>query len=127
MTKSIALIGLLVISVSAGAEIYVTTDKTEKSVTLWAQHPTNFYDGNQLYQYCTSDNSVEGGLCLGYITGVADVLQNQNGNNICLPKNAVINQIVDTVKKYLTNNPESRHYSAYSEISVALGTAFPCK
>ena len=45
--------------------------------------------------------------------------------DICIPPNAVVGQVVDVVKKYLTEHPEERH-SAGSEIQLALSAAFPC-
>jgi hypothetical protein len=126
MKKSIALIGLSAISMATSAEIYITTEKTEKSVPLWSEYQRDFYDGNGLHQKCTSTSNMDFGFCAGYISGVADVLQSQNGNSVCLPRNVVVGQVVDTVKKYLVDYPESRHYAAYSEILVALEKAFPC-
>jgi Rap1a immunity proteins len=71
-----------------------------------------------------------GGLtpeCYGYIIGVADVFDSQNASGVCMPKEAVARQVIDVVKKYLTEHPETRDYTAASEVQVALQEAFPCK
>ena len=99
MRKLTALIGLLGVSTAAQAGYYVSVHKTPNSVPLWTQKTISFYDGNKLYESCTSGGAVQKAFCNGYIAGVADVLQNQYANNVCLPSNAIVEQIVDTVKK----------------------------
>jgi hypothetical protein len=114
-----------VASSSSFSSFYVSTEMTPKSVPLWIEHASNFYDGNQLHTLCGA-NGAQSSFCSGYITGVADILQNQNANNICLPNNATVGQITDVVKKYLVDHPETRQYTAYSEVFLALQTGFPC-
>jgi hypothetical protein len=88
---------------------------------------TTFVTGNELYQDL-KDNY--GKLySLGYITGIADV---GNDNSIyefkfCIPTHATQGQLSDIVSKWLEQNPERRHYSASSLIALAFQEAFPCK
>jgi hypothetical protein len=128
MKKAMALIGLLTISTMARADFYVSLEKTPNSAPLWRiGNIATFYDGNQLYRLCTSSNNGDANFCSGYVAASADFLQNQNANYVCLPPNVVVGQLMDVVKKYLTDHPETRQYIAISEIEVALEKAFPCK
>jgi Rap1a immunity proteins len=84
--------------------------------------------GNDLYADCSGPaGTAASAACNSYILGVSDVLYVQNTNSMCLPKGVVTGQIIDVVRKYLTDHPETRHYTAVSEITVALQSAFPCK
>src|ERR1700722_9129009 len=73
-----------------------------------------FVTGNDLFSKCSSNSP----LCMGYVAGVSDVMST-NGD-ICLPNDATLQQIVDTVVKYLSDHPERQHYSASSESGIAL-------
>jgi Rap1a immunity proteins len=77
--------------------------------------------GDDLSSKC----SINSPICIGYVAGVSDIMST-NGD-ICLPSDATIQQIVDTVAKYLSDHPEKRHYSASSQSGIALMQAFPCK
>jgi hypothetical protein len=105
-------------------EIWCSTTQHPNDVPLWRKEGPAFESGNSLYDMCTTQGKWLN--CAGYITGVADVLSQQNPNNMCLPKGVVISQVVDVVKKYFTEHPESRHYTAISEVTAALTEAFPC-
>jgi Rap1a immunity proteins len=131
MSKKIA---LLLISLAAtpvigqDVGIWCGTTKHPNEVTLWRANTAGFESGNSLLEKCTTQQpSVAGSYCRGYIAGVADVLTSQNANSMCLPEGATVGQLVDVVKKYLTEYPATRHYSGVSEIQVALQGAFPCK
>jgi hypothetical protein len=80
-----------------------------------------FVTGDDLSSKC----SINSPMCIGYVAGVSDIMST-NGD-ICLPSDATIQQIVDTVAKYLSDHPEKRHYSASSQSGIALMQAFPCK
>lgn len=85
-----------------------------------------FYSGNELLVFCTD---AEVPVCLGYIAGVADLL---NDGLIlptwkqCIPENANLGQIKDVVVRYLTDHPQDRHYSAWSLVVMGIFEAFPC-
>jgi hypothetical protein len=72
----------------------------------------------------SSKCSVNSPMCTGYIVGVSDIMS--TNEDICLPNNATVQQIVDIVAGYLSGHPERRHYSASSESGIALMQAFPC-
>jgi hypothetical protein len=63
------------------------------------------------------------GTCVGYIWGVAGVLE---GSSFCL-KGVQPNQLVDVIKRWLDDHPEVRHYAASSLIETALKEKFPCR
>lgn len=88
-----------------------------------------FVDGNKLLATCESEHHSDFGDCIGYITGVADVLQKTeiNGFTACLPSNVTRGQIRDVVVRDLRSNPANRHYIATGLVAEALYKAFPCK
>jgi hypothetical protein len=92
----------------------------------FVDNPPAFISGNQLHEDCTSANRADQGFCGGYITAVADMAQGLKSIDVCLPKDVVIQQSVDVIKKYLADNPAARHYSAYTIVIAALNAAFPC-
>jgi len=46
--------------------------------------------------------------------------------DFCIPKNIIAKQLVDIVTQYLKEHPADRHYTAASEVYVAITNAFPC-
>jgi hypothetical protein len=103
-------------------------------VFLWAV-PTpafsaGFMSGNELFSSCTANTNTITGVermaeCQGYLMGLTDGL-GENGV-ICTPANIIFKQVEDIVLNYLRAHPERRQYSASSEASLALRSAFPCK
>jgi len=91
-----------------------------------------FYDGNRLLTACqslirkpdkhTAVDVFNSGLCVGFITGVADALS----HDLCLPRNVSIEQLEDIVVRYLRYNPKTRHLSASSLVFAVLTEKFPC-
>jgi Rap1a immunity proteins len=90
-----------------------------------AQAANAFLTGNCIFQKCdNAANSSESSFCAGYVAGITDALQ--RSRTVCLPKHVTVRQARDIIIKYLRNHPEERHYSAASEIALALKQAFPC-
>lgn len=83
----------------------------------------DFYDGNELHNHCTGENSYSHGVCQGYIVGIWD---NSDVDKRCPVPGARLGQIVDVAKAYLRNHPEDRHFAAESLVNYAFETAF-CK
>ena len=128
--KRVLAIGLTVV-ISFGslaqAEIWCGMTKHPGDVPLWLPGNVGTYrNGNQLYSDCKTGGSTEQ-ICYGYIMGVADVLAGQGANTVCVPQEVTANQLVDVVKKYMTDHPEFRHLSGPSEVTEALAEAFGCK
>lgn len=110
------------------ADAWITTTHHDGDVPLYRGAHKSFSNGNELWLQCNSGAQSDGyALCAAYIVGVADVFQAQNGNNICVPPDAIVGQVADVVTKYLREHPELRHCSSQSLIWVALTDAFPCK
>ena len=82
-----------------------------------------FLTANKLYDECTSGSL----FCSVYVIGVSDALIAVKPNLFCAPLGITVDQEVAVVVKYLRDHPETWHYSASSEVGVALKKAFPCK
>jgi len=90
------------------------------SVIAVNTHAENFYSGNDFM-------AKSEGIQVTYVVGVVDGFLATNEVPFCLPKDVTTGQLAAISKKYLTDNPEKRHFTAASNIAVALGKAFPCK
>jgi hypothetical protein len=82
-----------------------------------------FWDGNKLLSDINSETYSGKALALGYVIGVHDSFDTLL---FCTPENSSQGQLRDVVKKYLENNPASRHKSADVLIVNALQQNFPC-
>ncbi len=86
--------------------------------------------GNQLYEDFKSykgqaeESQFNRAYYLGYVTGAVDM-----GNHalFCLPNGVTAGQIADSVGKYLTDNPQRRHFSGARLVAEALAEHYPCK
>ena len=122
--KGLVLCVAMLVSSVAFAQVFCSMTKHPGDVSLWIDSTISFESGNSLYNACNETHLYL--KCIGYVAGVADVFAAQNTNTICKPKDVTLQQAADVVKKYLTDHPEERHYTAVSEISMALSQAFPC-
>ena len=88
-----------------------------------------FDNGNKLLGTCQNESEIPWGYCLGYIVGIAEVLETEPlvGMGACLPKTATKGQLRIIVIKWLEANPQHLHFSAHSLVVKALSKAFPCK
>ena len=101
-----------------------------------------YESGNSLYEECKSEaGDFKSGLCLGYITAVADAhietvfsvaVANierkdvQLRTSFCLRDGVNIGQLRDVVFQYLAQNPSERDKPAALLVITALAQAFPC-
>lgn len=102
----------------------------------------DFFDGQELHRLCTSEDVRENQVCTGYAIGVVDSAEDlairasispeRFGDNAadlimpyCVPVGAGGRQLKDIVAKYLTDNPQERHFKAVSLVSLAMMEAFP--
>ena len=99
---------------------------------VWAAAFTN---GNDLYEKCTVEKSsnvyyMDYSWCQAYIIGAADALTGPDigvgGFTFCIPIEVTQLQVQDIVKKWLSNHPQNRHYSAHSLVASALSEVWPC-
>jgi hypothetical protein len=89
----------------------------------------DFFDGNQLYAYCTSSVDYERGLCLGYVEGVVEYMEAVRVNNNrprCVPPGTDAKQVQDAVVNYLRDQPQDRFKAPIWSVSLAVLTAWKC-
>ena len=90
---------------------------------------TYFLDGNDLAEICEDDTSPKTLRCIGYVTGVADLLTDHPviKGVVCIPKEVTAKQVVDVAKLYLDSHPEMSHAGAAVLLSIAFAESFPCE
>jgi hypothetical protein len=85
----------------------------------------NFITGNKLYELANSANPQERGVFLGYVMAIHD--SNRTRDGFCLPSNEVTSgQLGDVVRKYLGENPSTRHIDADVLVINAFTGSWPC-
>jgi hypothetical protein len=67
-----------------------------------------FYSGNALYNECVG-GSAQQLICQAYVAGAVDMM------------------LSPIVLNFLIAHPETRHYTAASEVVIAISAAFPCQ
>ena len=82
-----------------------------------------FMTGNELLRHMNDTNYFGQGHALGYVMGVSDVF---TGESHCLPPGVNAGQVMDVVKNFLINNPETRHRPADVIVYAVLKNSFPC-
>jgi hypothetical protein len=110
----------------AEENIWCTANHTPGAIPMFTKTVRgSFISGNALYDNCEPTALP---TCGAYIFGVLDLMAQTNGQLFahCLPDKATGKQLIDVVVKWLRENPAERHYSAASNIQVALQQAFPC-
>lgn len=81
-----------------------------------------------LIKKCEGDKAWEQAYCVGYVTGVADVANNDRTPlKVCIPTAITQTQMKTVVMKYLTQHGEESDYAAFSSVRAALREAFPCQ
>ena len=88
-----------------------------------------FFEGNQLYAYCTSSFDYERGLCLGYVEGIVEYMEAVRANNDkprCVPSGTDPKQVVDAVVNYLRDQPQDRSKAPIWSVSLAVLTEWKC-
>lgn len=83
-----------------------------------------FYTGNDLKQKCAASSYTEDAICMGYVTGVYDILKAQG--TICSSGGVTVGQLQEIIKKYLIQYPERLHFTAESLVRSSFRDAFPC-
>jgi hypothetical protein len=86
-------------------------------------------DGNKLSAACESSLAADQGWCIGYIEGALHTflmtgsLTNQT---ICVSEGVNVGQMEDTVRLWLLQHPEKRHWPAPKIVFEVLKEKFPC-
>jgi len=104
------------------------------SLLIFISFSSNAMTGNELYEKFneykkvnqnTIDIAFATGMYAGYVDGAVDTFQVLD---ILCPSSLVTRgQLIDTVGKFLENNPEVRHKAASSLVYNALKDIFSCK
>lgn len=89
-------------------------------------------NANTLYEYCKSSDTARNLTCVSYILGASDSYASltQAGAapaRVCMPEGSTRVQLRDVAVKYMEAHPEYRHFSAASQVILALMDAFPCE
>jgi hypothetical protein len=85
--------------------------------------------GNFLYAQCNGADAGGEPFCVGFISGVIDTVEMaMDVKPYCVRgTGATRGQLLDVFRKYLQENPQTRHESAAMLLVLALKQAFPCK
>jgi hypothetical protein len=93
-----------------------------------------YVTGHKLIGRCISNERADGGLCLGYILGVADAMQAAQasggtllfGWQACPPSEATARQVQEAVVRFLLIHRDAQSSSASGLVAKALSDEFPC-
>lgn len=89
-----------------------------------------FFSGNELWGECKAPSPSN--VCLGFVAGAIDMFVSVHQSvgdktvPLCIPPDVQLEQAVDTVKLWLQEHPEQRHYRAVTVVAAALKEKFPC-
>jgi hypothetical protein len=84
-----------------------------------------FQTGNDLYEGLRANRGTfEFNYAFGYTIGAFDAAVNVH---TCPPNGITQGQVLDMTLAYLDNNPNMRHYSADSVISLMFNKMWPCR
>jgi len=95
-----------------------------------------FYTGDELFVQCSArpsdaDYPPRSARCLGYVIGVSDALQAEQGGGkpsvVCIQGATQATQLADAVRSYLEAHPDKRRVAAPDLVISALAEAFPCR
>lgn len=110
-----------------------TLAQKDRSIAKLADPPSaaswTFNSGDDLWTLCNTVDAKTGlgrayrGFCMGYIKGIAEVLDHQE--HIRIPHDLTNGQLYDTVMAWLSNHAEQRHLAALDVIYLALHERFP--
>lgn len=90
--------------------------------TNLAYSTSAFQTGNDLYSKLNSNAIHENTYAWGYILGVADSRFSK-----CKLPNITGKQVVDSVKKFLDENPNQRQHTASSIVELVITKDYGCK
>ena len=103
------------------------------SCLLLRESKADFTSGNLLWDACAADEQkepVKAIFCTSYILGAGETFQALHLANqvtfYCVPPKVENGQVIDVVRLYLRDHPETRQRSAPTLIMLALKEKFPC-
>jgi hypothetical protein len=91
-----------------------------------------YIDGHILFEQCKDYEPGKwkwfSGACVGYVLGAGDAFH-ETTKPFCVPEGPnpdSVLKMMEIVKLYLHDHPETRHLSASSLVAAALKEKFPC-
>jgi len=111
---------------TAIAALLLATSLVANAQNPFIKSTRAFKSANQLYTDCTSTSQFDQGSCWGYIVAAADIANGLTDIDVCLPPGVTTQEVVDVAKKYLSDNPAERRYSAHSTVIASLRKAYAC-
>jgi len=93
------------------------------AVILLTAIPAFSLTGNQLKQDADSPGSYSKGYFDGYVLAVLEFTKDR----LCIHERVEMGQILDVIKKYLSDHPEELYLSASDLVIRAIQKAWPCK
>jgi Rap1a immunity proteins len=97
-----------------------------------AEANATYIDGDILFEQCKDYKPGTwkwfSGACVGYVLGAGDAFD-ETTKPFCVtegPNPDIVSEMVEIVKLYLRDHPETRHSSASSLVAAALKEKFPC-
>jgi hypothetical protein len=95
--------------------------------------PATFLSGEQLLNYCGSDNQATRDGCTGFAMGVADTAAEASAAGsligpfrVCRPEEVTGSEARDVIIRFLQAHPMELQYSAASLAIRALAATWPC-
>src|ERR1700712_6018144 len=90
------------------------------------------FTGNDLNMLCTKTDTASRSACAAYIEGAADGVYNtieaiggtsgpQIGQYFCLPVDVKPQELSDSVRKFISDNPTQASFNATTIVALALG------
>jgi hypothetical protein len=80
-------------------------------------------DGKLFHHQCNDRDPVNVGYCMGFITGIAEVIADRGA---CFKDGTTMGQITLFVRTWLARRPHLHRYSANSLVVASLKEGFPC-
>ena len=112
---------------------HTTAAALAASMLLTPGAPARAATVTDLAYFCASaaEPVFPAGLCLGYITGVFDLLTEvqvtSKVQRFCVPETATAKQITDEVISFVNENLDRPDLPAHIAVEYALRVRFPCK
>lgn len=84
--------------------------------------------GPRFAEDCFEDNLPLKGICIGFITAIADLLNTVTlyGHRACLPSEYKLKDGLTVVQRWIEANPNEVKYDGREIVIVALSEAYPC-
>ncbi len=105
---------------------------TAASLSAQTNAPSIFKTGDQLYAACTSEQASELDKCDWFVMASHDMSSYFQDTDkapkvFCSPEGLTAGALRTVVIEYLRSRPDSRQYSAVSNVQNAIEASYPCE